>query len=297
MIQNLCTLTTDHIPLLVSYLKKYPQESCDYSVCNLLTWGKIYNNQFCQYKDRLVIFNPMYSYVFFPLGEPMRPQELAELIQDFQEHDPKSSMIQIPQNYVQNHPDLEQYFELKEDRDWDDYVYSIQKMVELTGKKLAKKKNLISQFRRLYPEYKVLAITGYYRENLIRFTQKWQREREVEGEYLNTEFKAIQNTLEMWDKLPVDGIIICLNQMMVAYSIFSPQNKCMATVHFEKFDPEKKGSAQIINWETALYLQSQYKWINREQDIGLPGLRQAKTSYMPDRMIKFISGKLKDLNE
>lgn len=235
----------------------------------------------------------MYSYVFFPLGEPMRPQELAELIQDFQEHDPKSSMIQIPQNYVQNHPDLEQYFELKEDRDWDDYVYSIQKMVELTGKKLAKKKNLVSQFRRLYPEYKVLAITEYYRENLIRFTQKWQREREVEGEYLNTEFKAIQNTLEMWDKLPVDGIIICLNQMMVAYSIFSPQNKCMATVHFEKFDPEKKGSAQIINWETALYLQSQYKWINREQDIGLPGLRQAKTSYMPDRMIKFISGKLK----
>ena len=106
--------------------------------------------------------------------------------------------------------------------------------------------------------------------------------------------KAIQNTLDMWEHLPVDGIIICHQERIVAYSIFSPHTEDMATVHYEKFAPFKKGSAQVINWETARYLQGKYKWLNREQDIGLPGLRQAKTSYMPDKLINFITAKIKD---
>jgi hypothetical protein len=227
------------------------------------------------------------------MGEYLPAAELAQLLRGFQKIDPKVTLIQIPEEYVSSTPEIHDYFELSENRDWDDYVYSCQKMVELRGKKLAKKKNLISQFRRLYPDYKVLRITPYYRENLCRFTQKWRLEREVGGDYLKTEFEAIRNTLDMWDSLPVDGIIICIDRQMVAYSIFSPQTKCMATIHFEKYDPTKKGSGQLINWETARYLNQEYKWLNREQDIGLPGLRQAKNSYMPDRMIKFIKGELK----
>jgi hypothetical protein len=293
LIKYLIPLTTDHVPMLISFLKDYPRESCDYSVCNLLTWGKIYNNQFCHYQGRLVVYNTKHSYVFFPMGEYLPAAELAQLLRGFKEIDPKVSLIQIPEEYVSSTPEIHDYFELSENRDWDDYVYSCQKMVELRGKKLAKKKNLISQFRRLYPDYKVLRITPYYRENLCRFTQKWRLEREVGGDYLKTEFEAIRNTLDMWDSLPVDGIIICIDRQMVAYSIFSPQTKCMATIHFEKYDPTKKGSGQLINWETARYLNHEYKWLNREQDIGLPGLRQAKNSYMPDRMIKFIKGELK----
>lgn len=293
MIKYLIPLTTDHVSMLISFLKDYPRESCDYSVCNLLTWGKIYNNQFCHYQGRLVVYNAKHSYVFFPMGEYLPAAELAQLLRGFKEIDPKVSLIQIPEEYVSSTPEIHDYFELSENRDWDDYVYSCQKMVELRGKKLAKKKNLISQFRRLYPDYKVLRITPYHRENLCRFTQKWRLEREVGGDYLKTEFEAIRNTLDMWDSLPVDGIIICIDRQMVAYSIFSPQTKCMATIHFEKYDPTKKGSGQLINWETARYLNQEYKWLNREQDIGLPGLRQAKNSYMPDRMIKFIKGELK----
>jgi hypothetical protein len=108
-----------------------------------------------------------------------------------------------------------------------------------------------------------------------------------------TEIKAIGNTLENWNNLPVEGIIICLNNRIVAYSIFSPQTEDMVTVHFEKFDPDKKGSAQVITWETARYLQGRFKWMNREQDIGLEGLRQAKLSYVPDHFSRFFGSKLK----
>ena len=67
----------------------------------------------------------------------------------------------------------------------------------------------------------------------------------------------------------------------------------MVTEHFEKFDPDKKGAAQLVNWETAKYLQKRFKYLNREQDLGLIGLRQAKLSYQPEFLVKFLVSTLK----
>jgi hypothetical protein len=287
---HLQNLTTAHIPMLKQYLSAYPRQACDYSICNLITWGKIYNNQFALWQDRLVLINPKYQYVFFPVGEPLSPQELAELLKNLKTAYPEPHLILIPKEYRDANPAMEELFDLHEDRAWADYIYSTERMVQLSGKKLAKKKNLISQFRRAYPDYKVLPVTLDKREVILRFTEKWRREREVEGIYLHTEYVAIQNTMEMWDHIPIEGIIICLDSKIAAYSLFSTQTADMATVHFEKFDPDKKGSAQVINWETARHLLGRYQWINREQDIGLEGLRQAKMSYDPDFLVPFITG-------
>lgn len=287
------SLNTTHIPMLQDWLNRYPREACDYSICNLMTWGKIYDNRFCIWHDHLMLFNPKYQYVFFPVGEWMEPAELAELLAECRKTWKEAELILIPGAYMDAHPELHEHFLIHEDRAWMDYVYSTERMVNLSGKKLAKKKNLISQFKRAYPGYQVKPIGKHHLDEIVIFTEKWRRERDVEGIYLHTESIAIQNTLEMWDDLPVEGIIICLDAQIVAYSIFSPQTSDMATIHFEKFDPDKKGSAQVINWETARYLQGRYQWINREQDIGLEGLRQAKLSYDPDRMIRFIGAKVK----
>ncbi|HPF08175.1 MAG: phosphatidylglycerol lysyltransferase domain-containing protein [Candidatus Cloacimonadaceae bacterium] len=282
--------------MLHDYLSKYPRENCDYTITNLIVWGKIYSNHYYFFKDRLVIFNPQYEYIFFPLGEDLLPQELADLVKIFREYFKEAELVLIPQDYILRHSDLEQFFELREDRDWADYIYSTDSMVNLSGKKLAKKKNLISQFRRAYPQYKVMKITPDRLDVILQFTHKWRRERSAEGIYLMTEIKAIENTLAAWNSLPVEGIIICLDYKIAAYSIFSTQTTDMMTVHFEKFDPDKKGSAQIIYWETARYLQGRYQWINREQDIGLDGLRQAKLSYVPDRFALFFFSRLKAEN-
>jgi len=286
-------LTLAHTLMLREYLSKYPRENCDYTITNIISWGQIYDNHFLIYKERLVIFNPKYHYILFPLGEELSVLELRELVLSFRPYYPNAQIILFPRDYVERHPELEEHFVIDEDRDWADYIYSTQSMVELRGKKLAKKKNLISQFRRAYPEYKVMKITDDRLDVILKFTHKWRRERDAEGIYLMTEIKAIENTLNNWHKLPVEGIIICLNYKIVAYSIFSPQTHDMATVHFEKFDPEKKGSAQTVTWETARYLSGKYAWINREQDIGLAGLRQAKLSYLPDRLAPFLRSTLK----
>ena len=291
---NLELITTEHIPLLSEYLRKYPRENCDYSVTNILAWGQIYRNHYLIWQDNLIIYNPKYQYILFPLGNNFTEADLAELVNRFREVFPKAEMILFPDDYVQSHPEIHKYFELTEDRSWADYVYSVDKLVQLSGKKLAKKKNLVSQFVRAYPEYKVLPITSDRSGVLLEFTHKWRRERSAEGIYLMTEIKAIENTLKMWDELPTEGIIICLNNRIAAYSIWSPQTPEMVSEHFEKFDPEKKGSAQLINWETARTLQGRYKYVNREQDLGLDGLRQAKLSYDPEYLVKFYFGILRN---
>lgn len=288
---ELTPLTPAHIPLLQKYLRAYPRQSCDYAICNLMTWGKIYGNSFTIWKEHLVIVNPKYDYVMYPVGPGLSAKELRELVDIYREGHPLTQLVLIPEDWQIKTPDITQYFQLREDRDWADYVYLIENLVKLRGKKLAKKKNLISQFIRTYPGYQVIPITSDKKDVIIRFSEKWRRERNMEGIYLNAEFQAIKNTMEMWDEIPVEGIIICYKNRISAFSIFSEQTVDMVTEHFEKFDPEMKGSAQVINWETAKYLQNRYIWLNREQDMGLKGLRQAKSSYMPAYLVKFIFGK------
>jgi hypothetical protein len=282
------SLNLNHLPLLKRCLDAHPRHSCDYTVCNLLTWGRIYNNQFAVWRDRLVLVNPKYEYVFFPVGAELPAEELLELMSLVRESYPEPELILAPRDYLDRNPDFEEYFRVTDERDWADYVYSTERMVNLSGKKLAKKKNLVSQFRRAYPDYQVLPITPSRRDVILRFTEKWKRERSAEGIFLHTESLAIQYTLEMWDSLPVEGLLICIDGRIAAYSIFSAQGPDMATIHFEKFDPDKKGSAQVINWETARHLQGRFHWINREQDMGLDGLRQAKLSYDPDFLVPFL---------
>jgi len=288
---NLKSLTPAEVPLIAEFLGRYPRVECDYNVCNLMTWGRIYDNRYLLWRDRMVFFNSKYSYVFFPVGPEPSVGELCELFNLFRAEYPETELILVPESYWQSHPELEIRFKVQDERPWADYIYSTERMVKLSGKKLAKKKNLISQFIRNHPDYKVMPISSERGKVIVQFTEKWRRERSAEGIYLRAEAIAIQNTMEMWDQLPVEGIIICLHNRIAAYSIFSRQTSDMATVHFEKFDPDKKGSAQLINWETAKYLQGRYKWINREQDIGLEGLRQAKLSYDPDFLVKFIVAK------
>ncbi len=290
---SLKSLTTAEIPLLKEYLSRFPRESCDYSICNLMTWGRLYNDQYTIWQGNLVVFNPKYQAICFPIGNSFKPRDLVELIQMFRIDYPQAELILIPHDYIENHPETILLLDISTSDGWSDYVYKTEKLVMLSGKKLAKKKNLISQFIRNYPDYKILPITAERRDVIVSFTEKWKRQRDAEGIYLQSEIKALTNAMDMWNDIPIDGILICLHNRIVAFSIFSEQTTNMATIHFEKFDPDKKGSAQMINFEAAKYLLPRYEWINREQDMALEGLRQAKRSYLPDRMIDFYTATLK----
>jgi len=286
-------LTPDLAPMILGCLQAFPKQSCDLNLCNIFTWGAIYKLHYFIWQGAYVIYNPRYHYITFPFCYNLGPDKLAQLVKDFRSVDPKVEMILFPTDWLETHPETNDYFRLRTHEAWSDYVYLAEKLVNLPGKKLAKKKNLISQFLRQYPEYEVKRIVKADQDAILEHFKKWQTDRNIKEIGLTLEYRAVKNSFLFWDDLPLDGLKILLNGEIIAWTIFSPQTANMATVHFEKFDPSIKGCAQLINWETARYLHKSYIYINREQDMGIEGLRQAKRSYEPEFMAWFITSRLK----
>jgi hypothetical protein len=166
----------------------------------------------------------------------------------------------------------------------------------MPGKKLAKKKNLISQFLRTYQNYSVERIHQHHKKDIMDFCSLWKEnhdDRDIELEFL-----AIERTFDFWEEIESKGLLLKVDNKIAAFTIFSPQNQSMLTEHFEKYDYSIKGAAQMIVWELAKYaVENGFKYINREQDMNIEGLRQAKRSYDPEFQIEFfrapLSGEIK----
>ena len=287
ILNNLKPISINDFDLIYSYLKKDPAENCDYNVCNILSWGLIYNLHYSIYKDIIIFFNPAYNYLLIPCIDNITESELHEIFIVFKERYPDVQITPISNNHLKSLPDIKKYFNMINDTDWNDYVYLSENLVNLSGKKLAKKKNLISQFLRLYPDHKSIKISNDDCDELISFNSKWQVSHDVDDEYLKVEIEAIKIILKNWEIFPCNGLKLYADGKLCAYAVWSPQTSNMATVHFEKCDPNIKGSGQMINYLIAKDIELNYTFINREQDMGREGIRHAKRSYQPLRMVEF----------
>lgn len=286
-------LTIDLAPMILGCLTAFPKQACDLNLSNLFTWGQLYKLHYFIWDGAYVIYNPRYHYLAFPFCINFSPKALAALVKEFRIVDSKTEMILFPPEWIEKHPEAKEYFRFRTHDAWSDYVYLAEKLYNLPGKKLAKKKNLLSQFHRHYTYYEVLNVEQNDRDAILEHYKLWQNDRKVKDPNLTMEYKAIKNAFTFWNDLPLAGLKIVVDNEIIAWTIFSPQTADMATIHFEKFDPSIKGCAQLINWETAKYLKSDYTYINREQDMGIEGLRQSKRSYEPEYMIMFTTSRLK----
>ncbi|MCL2705865.1 MAG: phosphatidylglycerol lysyltransferase domain-containing protein, partial [Spirochaetaceae bacterium] len=245
------------------------------------------------YFDRLILFNPSYSYLLFPIGDKLSAEELFQLNNYFKRIHNKIEIFAVAEDYIISDPNLNEYFIIKNDENWSNYIYTTDSLVKLSGKKLAKKKNLISQFMRLYTDFTVKPIKANDYVEIMEFCYYWKKTHGVVTEYLDIEFEAIKTILTHWEIFPCNGLKLYANDKICAFSIYSPQTDEMATVHFEKYAPDIKGAGQVINHETAKILIKDFKYINREEDMGSAGIRQAKRSYQPLKMLPYYRLKSK----
>ena len=177
---------------------------------------------------------------------------------------------------------------LEDQRSEWEYVYSVEELVELKGNKFHKKKNLLKQFQRSY-EYVYKTLTRDDLEDVLEMQQlwcEWKSCRDIPG--LRAENHAISRVLKNAAHHFPD--LICgalyVKDMMIAYAVGEPVTDEMAVVHFEKGLTDYKGVYQAIN---QIFLEnscSSFLWVNREQDMGVDGVRQAKESYNPARFLK-----------
>ncbi|MGE5293206.1 MAG: DUF2156 domain-containing protein, partial [Solirubrobacterales bacterium] len=169
-----------------------------------------------------------------------------------------------------------------EDRDDFDYLFPRDKMADLSGRSLHRKKNLVNLFLRSHASVAKPLLEEYVGDAL-RILERWRQGQDVPGDYV-----AAREALENMEYLQLCGGIFYVNDEPVAYTLGEELALGRAfVVHFEKAirEDQYRGVYQYVNQAFAAVLPDKYELINREQDLGDPGLRQAKESYKPSGFV------------
>lgn len=244
------------------------------------------------YKGRLLIYDGIDNCSFIPLGDKFSPKELVDLSSGMENIGLKPDLSLVTEDYIKEFPEIKNYYTVKKEQDYAEYIYNVDSLCDLKGKKLSKKRNLISQFKRSYPDFEIQSLSGEFKQKSLLLAKELLRQQEKRINTLDQEFEALNTALNHFEDLGLEGIVILCETgteiRVVAFSVFSPfnqQNSSTYDIHFEKADRNFKGAAQVINHETAKDLRERCQYLNKEQDLGLKGLRQAKMSYGPEKLI------------
>jgi hypothetical protein len=185
--------------------------------------------------------------------------------------------------------------EFHEHRDYFDYVYLSKELAELPGTKYSKIRNRLNKFRREH-QYTIEEISEENIMEVKAFLRRWCLWKDCESDlFLDHERKALLYSIAHFFELGLSGIAIRINENIEAISVFEGMDKDTAVVHYEK-GLDYNGIYKAINMETAKILQKNFTFINREEDMGIEGLRKAKLSYRPHHMVKVFYAKKEDIS-
>ncbi len=264
--------------------------SCEMNFISIYVWKRVYENKF-YLDDKTLIFrsidedgNYMFSLPYGDLKYGMN------LIFDYC----KRNGI-IPNLWTSRGKRLDLFrelyssFEFIAQRDNFDYIYNRKDLAELAGKKYHSKRNHISAFSKKY-NWTYEPLTNENMEDFLAFSDKWYEDRRVEeDEGLKAEKKALGEILNSDVGIDYKGAMIKVENKVVAITLGSPINSFTFDIHYEKADKDFATAYAVINREFALRELSNYKYINREDDLGIEGLRKAKLSYKPEIILEKYS--------
>lgn len=260
--------------------------TCDYNFSNQILWSIGEKTQYKIDKDILFI-KGIYDgeeYYYMPIPKTESDNNLENWKKAIKEIILEKKRVILVPEYWKNL--LEEEFILEERRESFDYIYNSQDLGTLKGRKYSKKKNRINNFNKLY-DYTYEKITSENIEEVIKFQEGWCQTRECYSiPVLYNENLGIMNILHNFDKLDIIGAVIKIDGNIIAYSLGEILNDEYAVIHIEKGLNNYNGSYQMINY---LFAQNEFakcKYINREDDFGDEGLREAKESYHPAFLLK-----------
>ncbi|HEX9080602.1 MAG TPA: phosphatidylglycerol lysyltransferase domain-containing protein [Desulfuromonadaceae bacterium] len=176
--------------------------------------------------------------------------------------------------------------EVTEDRNSFDYLYLREELATLPGNRFHKKKNRINYFTARHT-YEVGIYEPHSRCGCLELLDTWYRMAEhEENASLDLELEATAEALSLAGQLGLEGVVVAVEGAVRAFALGERLNRETAVCHFEKADPFMEGLSQLVNREFSRLLFNDCRYINREQDLGEPGLRSAKLSYHPVELVK-----------
>lgn len=183
-------------------------------------------------------------------------------------------------------------FEFIHERDLDEYVYLKEKLITLSGRALHKKKNHLNFFLRTY-DYEAKPLSKGMEKDLLELTARIKEYKEMDPDEIDDlegEYDAIVEMMEHLDDPNVYSVAIFIKGHLEAYAIGERLSEKMAAEHFEKANGAYRGLYQLVCREFCLSLPDEITLVNREEDMGLPNLRQAKEALKPEYMEEKYTG-------
>ncbi len=285
----------DQRDLFAGHYAKYPQVHSDNTFTNMVSWNHYAHYSFARSRGTFIIASTIDGETRFRI--PIGPHD-DDLLKDLFSFAVNEGNTEYPIAILDpdsaawvraRYPELT----LHPQRQYFEYVYRAIDLASLPGRPYVTIRHQLNKFRRnCSPMVEQIAESnlGKVREFLV----EWCEWKDCEGEpVLENEKEAVFYAIDNFTALGLQGLAITVAQKIGAIAIFERLNGDTALVHFEKGLPDCEGIYKAINEETAKVLVAEgYRYINRESDMGVPGLREAKTRYHPDHMVEvhFISG-------
>ena len=270
-------------------------ENSGYTFTNFFMWRKMRDYRWAIEDDVLYIFssNEEIFAAWQPICEPEKMQDAITKIlrvAEEQRGDKKFMFVVVEKIFAD---ELARYphakFNITAERDRFDYVYLAQDLINLSGRKFHGKKNHLNAFHKEYPDARYVSITEEIipkcREELNSWYETHRRDN-PDDVFICYEQAAIHEIFDHFDKFKLKGGAIMIDDKVVAFTFGERLNSDTAVVHVEKAAPDIRGVYSAINQNFVEHEWSDMIYINREEDMGVDGLRQAKESYRPVKLVE-----------
>jgi len=282
-------ITIEDKEAITAYTYTGTYHNCDYAFANMCSWHFLYDSEYAVSDNFLFIRfyiedkgHKRLAYMF-PVGGGDLKHAIDILERDAEEKERPLLILGItPESKVSMESLFPGHFVYIKERDYFDYIYLREDLTTLKGKKFQPKRNHINKFKSRY-DYTYLPITPDIVPQCMEVENIWCKANlnEDDKEDLTHEHLSMVFALEHFDQLGLIGGAIVVDGKIIAFTYGSPVNNKTFGVHVEKADVSYEGIFSVINQEFTARIPQQFIYINREEDLGLAGLRKSKLSYNP----------------
>lgn len=292
-------LTLADKDILQSYTCTAGQRNCNYSFANLAAWQPIFRTCFATTSCGLMLryyFSDEMAYMLVQKDRSYDAvvQSLRLMLKDADAQGKTLNLLGAEDDVADIvRRAFGSQVEVTPLRDSYDYIYRREALAALTGGELKAKRNHVNKFRSLYPHYEYRPLTPDLFDQCMALEERWRNEArhsdppENEHDSIAAEKQVMQFTFQHWEELGTRGGALFVDNNMIAFTYGGPITPTTFDVCVEKADTAYEGAFTVINQEFCRHLPGQFIFVNREEDMGLPGLRKAKSSYHPEVLLSY----------
>jgi len=272
-------------PIFDTHYQHYPPVHSGELFTTMISWAEYVEYRYAKIHDSIIILSKdRNGMVLHPPSGTFNRDLFTQVMKLAIKEDSVFGFIKkTEKDFLTNHfPTLK----IEEDRDFFDYVYRASELAELPGTKYGKIRNRLNKFTKNF-SYTTEEISQNDMDEVNEFLKRWCLWKDCgSDELLENERKAIIYSMKHFFDFNLKGLALRINGAIQAIAVYEKMNPDTVVVHFEKGSPDYDGIYKAINMETAQRVRHLVPFINREEDLGIPGLRQAKLSYHPDHFIE-----------